>query len=149
MTTIIDERQGRRGPKPGSNSPKQAVATATTSWNVMPDWVLVLAEACDRTSQNVVAKRLKYSGSAVSSILRNNYKGRAEVIEKAVRGVLMAEVLECPVLGELRKNVCLDHQKRAQNFAATSTLRVRMYQSCRGGCMHSRLSQKFGGSDVE
>jgi hypothetical protein len=148
MTTLIDERDGKRGPTAGSNSPKQAMITATANWKVMPDWVFVLAEACDRTSQNTVAKRLKYSGSVVSSILNNNYKGKSEAVEQAVRGVLMAEVLDCPVLGELRKNLCLEHQKRAQNFAATSTLRVRMYQSCRGGCMHSRLSQKVGGENA-
>jgi hypothetical protein len=144
MTTVFNDREGKRGPTAGSNSPKQAMSTAMAAWKVMPDWVFILAEACDRTSQNAVAKRLKYSGSVVSAILNNNYKGNAEAVEKSVRGVLMAETLECPVLGELRKNICLEHQTRAKVFSSTSTLRVRMFQACRGGCMHSRLSQKVG-----
>ncbi len=147
MTSIID-RTGMRGPEPGKWSPKQSLATAQAAWaeveGGMPDWVMVLAEACDRTSQNAVARRIGMSASVVSCTINRTYKGLLDGIEARVRGALMSEEVDCPVLGQLRKDACLDHQKRAQTFSATSTMRVRMYQACRGGCVHSRLSQKVG-----
>lgn len=135
-TTII---QGSRGPKPGAGAPHKAVETALEAWGELPDWLLVMAEACDETSQNAVARRLGYSASVVSTVLKNTYKGSPNGIEKAVRGALMAEELDCPVLGGLRKNICLEHQKRAVHFRASSSMRVRLYMHCRGRCVHSRL----------
>lgn len=139
--TII---QGSRGPKPGAGSPRKAVSTATQAWGELPEWLLVLAEACDASSQNVVAKRLGYSNSVVSAVLANSYKGAVHAVEKTVRGALMAEELDCPVLGALRKDRCLENQKKAVHFHTTSSLRVRLYMSCRGKCVHSRMAIEKG-----
>jgi hypothetical protein len=152
VTTLI-QNTGTRGPKPGQWSPRQALQTATEAWantdSGLPDWVQTLAEACDRTSQGAVAKKIGMSASVVSATIKANYKGTYDGIEARVRGALMAEEVECPVLGPLRKDACLDHQKRAQNFAATSTMRVRMYRACKGGCVHSRLVKTVGGDHAE
>lgn len=86
-----------------------------------------------------MARRLGYSGSVVSAVLTNSYRGKVHAVEKAVRGALMAEELDCPVIGALRKDLCLDHQKKAVHFRPTSRWRVTLYQHCRGGCVHSRL----------
>lgn len=151
--TSLDLRH-KRGPQAGANSPRQAIATASTAWGPdMPDWLLVLATACDRASQSKVAKQLGYSGSVVSAVLNRKYNGDYLSVEKSIRGALMAETLGCPVLGDISTKLCLEHQKRARSFQPTSSLRVRLYKACRGDCLHSRLnsnpnSNNNGGDDA-
>lgn len=137
----VDADKRPRGPQPGTGSPRRAVVTVKEVWSPLPEWVLTLAEACDRTSQSAVAKRLNYSGSVISAVLNGVYKGNTDAVEKAVRGALMAETLECPVLGEIRKNICLTTQNKARDFQPTSFVRVQLYRNCRGGCVHSRLAK--------
>lgn len=133
-----------RGPQPGTTSPRAALSNATAAWGSnLPEWIVTLAEACDRSSQNAVAKRLNYSGSVVSSVLNNAYKGGLDAVEQAVRGALMAETHDCPVLGEISKSKCLDHQKKAQKFQPTSSMRVQLYRACRGACPFSRVARKL------
>lgn len=103
-----------------------------------PDWIMILAEACDRESQSAVARKIGYSGSAVSQVLSNSYqKGDIARFEQAVRGALMAATVRCPVMGELARNVCLSWQRKP--FATTNAHRVRMHQACRSGCPFSLL----------
>ncbi|MBM2032402.1 hypothetical protein JQW49_14265 [Sulfitobacter pseudonitzschiae] len=50
------------------------VEIAQKAWgDELPDWVLALAEACARTSQNRVAEDLGRSASLVSNVLRRKY----------------------------------------------------------------------------
>lgn len=138
--------EGRaRGPAPGAGSPRQSMARARQAWGeTLPDWVDALAASCDASSQAQVAKRLRFSPSVVNQVLNATYKGSNSAIEQAVRGVLLAETLECPVLGELRRNICLRHQKRARGaFTPTSSAAVQLYRSCKGGCPFSRVAQEF------
>jgi len=95
----------------------------------IPGWIWALAEACDRTSQGQVAKRLGISAAVVNQVLGNAYKGRFDRVEARVRGELMQETVTCPVLGDLSKRECLDHQKA--KFSATNPLRVRLYRACK------------------
>lgn len=137
-----------RGPKPGASAPRVSLTNASEAWgDAMPDWIRCLAEACDRSSQSVIAKRLGISGSVVSGVLRRNYAGTYESVEKATRGALMGDTLDCPVLGELATHACLDNQKRARNFSSASSIRVKLYRACRGGCMHSRMKPASGEED--
>jgi hypothetical protein len=135
----------RRGPQAGSNSPKQAMATATAAWgNELDEWLIVLATACDRSSQNMVAKKMGYSASVISAVLNKRYQGAYSAVEKTIRGKLMAETLECPILGDLQLDICLAHQKRAVHLNPTSAMRVTLAKACRGGCIHSRLPNRSG-----
>lgn len=126
MTTIIKARP--------DNAEK-----AQSSWGEdISDWIMILAEACDRESQTAVARKVGYSGSAVSQVLSNTYqKGDISRFEQAVRGALMAETVICPVMGDLPRNVCLSWQRKP--FATTNAHRVRMHQACRSGCPFSLL----------
>lgn len=144
MTEIIS--RGSRGPQPGFGATRQSLAKARAAWGEeIPDWIERLAEAADATSQAQVAKRLRFSGSVVNQVINNTYKGSLVALEQAVRGALFSEVLDCPVLGELRRNICLEHQKRARgSFNPTSSARVQLYRACKGGCVHSRIKQEFG-----
>lgn len=100
-----------------------------------PDWVVALAEVCQRERQSTVARRLGYSDAVVSSVLRGTYRGDLRAVETKVRAHLMATRVACPVLGDIDLSRCLEEQARP--FAATSGHRVRMYHACRA-CPNNR-----------
>lgn len=127
-----------RGPLPGKAAVDH-VAKARAAWgDDVPEWIVILAEACNRSSQSAVAKELGYSGSAISLAIGNSYNGDLARIEQMVRGALMAETVNCPILGELPRNVCEGWQRKP--FATTSSARIRMFQACHGDCPNSRIS---------
>lgn len=119
---------------------KDNVAAAAAAWgDPTPDWVIVLAEACNAQSQAAIAKRIGYSSSTVSQVLSNKYgMGDIAKFEQVVRGALMAETVACPIVGDMTRDVCLNWQARP--FSTTNSNAVRMYQACRSGCPHSRLA---------
>ena len=102
---------------------------ACTAWGTVPDWVAVLAEECDRSSQTQVANAVGYSGAAVSQVIGNKYTGALANVESAVRGAFMGGVVACPILGELELNKCLKHQRA--KFAPTNRQRVQLFKACR------------------
>ena len=116
------------------------LSKALAAWgDPAPDWIVVLAEACNAETQTAVARKLGYSSATVSLVLSNGYeKGDVVRIEALVRGILMAETVHCPVLSAaIGRDVCSTWQKRP--FSTASSNAVRMYQGCRSGCPHSRL----------
>ena len=131
----IESVKGGRveGAKPGQNA-----LTVARLWGAHPPaWVLELAEACDRTSQGAVARRLGISTTVVNQALSNSYAGRLDRMEQRVRGELMRETVQCPVLGEINTRACLDHQSRG--YQGTNSTRVRLFTACRR-CQHRRES---------
>lgn len=119
------------------------VASARAAWgDELPDWVLVLAEECDATSQLKAAGRIGYSTSAVCNVLKrkygteNGFGGDLQAVEQAVRGALLDATVICPVAGELPAHVCLDYQR--QPFRSTNAQRVKLYRACRSGCPNKR-----------
>lgn len=122
---------------------KKAVDTARVAWAELggcPDWIITLAEECDRTSQRQVAVRIGYSAGAVNQVLAAKYKAPLGRIEQAVRGAYLSAVVNCPVSGEIAADRCLEIQR--QPWAATNPQRVRLYTACRSGCAHSRINPK-------
>ena len=117
-----------------------AVDTARAAWESLggcPDWIIVLAEECDRTSQRAVAGRIGYSAGAVCQVLAAKYKAPTANIELAVRGAYLAAEVDCPVLGALAADRCLELQKAPW---MSSPMRIRLFKACRGGCTHSRIT---------
>jgi len=84
---------------------------ATEAWGAPPDWVLVLADASDRTSQAQVARLLAINSGYISYALRNQKPEYHQPVEYAVRGKLMAETIKCPVMGEIDQSLCVRHRK--------------------------------------
>ncbi|MGW9946962.1 hypothetical protein J2W92_002299 [Rhizobium leguminosarum] len=123
------------------------LAKCFQAWGNPPDWIIVLAEACSRNSQKTVGEQIKYSAATVSQVLSNSYRGDLAAVETMIRGALMAEIVTCPIVGEMARNMCLGWQKKP--FNATSSHRVRMYQACRSGCPHSRISASQPSGDSE
>jgi uncharacterized protein involved in cysteine biosynthesis len=118
-----------------------ALEKATGGWSGgVPDWVQTLAEQCDATSQNKVAKVLGYSAATVSLVLAGSYSGDLRRVELAVRGAFLAATVNCPVLGDIPANDCLTHQR--QDFRATNHVRVQLYRACHGGCSHASSNLK-------
>jgi hypothetical protein len=104
-------------------------ASAQVAWNNQaPDWIEVLANECDRTSQPAVARRLEISTSTLNETMRNKYKGRVDRIEAKVRGAYMGATVMCPVIGEIPTDQCLYHQKRP--FSAANPTRVALHRAC-------------------
>lgn len=108
----------------------------------LPNWVEVLATECDLSNQSTVGKKLGYSGSMVSQVLRKKYKGNLAAVESAVRGNLLQETVNCPVLDSILSSTCLENQRKP--FSASSPQRVQLYHSCNGGCPHKVNPAKSG-----
>lgn len=105
--------------------------TATKAWGTpLPDWINCLAGQCNTTTQSAVAKRLGYSAGLVSQVLRNTYPGNVAAVEEAVRGAWMGSTLDCPVMGTIGSDVCLQWRRKSKVFAATNSHRVRMFRAC-------------------
>ncbi len=89
-----------------------ALERAEAAWGaVMPEWVRVLAEACDAGGQRETALAIGYSQAVVSQVLSRSYAGDYAAVEAAVSGALMGETVRCPVFGELRRDQCLRNQR--------------------------------------
>jgi len=104
-------------------------ATVRLSWGkAAPEWIVLLAECCDKASQSAIARKLNVSGSMINQALKNSYAGRLDRLEQRVRGELMHETVGCPVLGEITKRRCLDEQNRPH--ASTNAVRVELRRAC-------------------
>jgi len=130
-----------------ASSKTNFMANAERNWGeAMPDWVKALAEEATRTSGTEMARRLGYSPAVVTGVINATYAGDLATVEAKVRGLLMNETVDCPVLGELTRDRCLNEQKMSR--IGSSSLRARISRACRSGCPHSRLSKSEGGADV-
>lgn len=118
-----------------------AVAKVHAAWGgVAPDWVIVLANECDISSQNKVAKRLGYSAAAVSCVLSGKYAGSFDRLEAKVRAVLMRDVVDCPSLGEIPSADCKVWKEKSTTFRAVNPMRVQMFRACRT-CSRNQLKK--------
>jgi hypothetical protein len=121
-------------------APTMAEKAAAAHGGAAPDWIAALAELVDREGLRGAEKRIGYSPAALSNVIRGRYAGDVARVEEKVRGALMGVTVECPVLGEIGRNQCLDWQRKP--FAATSSMRVAVYRACRSGCPHSALAKE-------
>lgn len=103
----------------------------------MSDWIDVLKQVSEHSSQSAVATRIGYSAAVVNQVLKGTYKGDLISVEDAVRGALMGAVVDCPVIGEMPRNRCIEHQRRGAHFAPTNPLRIQLYRAC-PTCEHNR-----------
>jgi len=74
------------------------------------------------------AERIGYSATVVSQVCSGKYLGDMRAVRQKVEGALMGMTVECPVIGELPRNRCLEYQR--QPFAATNHLRVQLARAC-------------------
>lgn len=104
-----------------------------------PDWIMSLQLACQTGSQKAVAAQIGYSPTVVNQVLKGVYPGDHGAVEQAVRGALMDGTVQCPVMGELRMDSCLQYQR--QKFSAFNHLQVRLYRACQT-CPNNRSNKR-------
>lgn len=116
-----------------------AMEKAQEAWGPeMPDWIVALATACDRTSQNRAARAIERSASLVSHVLARSYKGDMRAVEDLVRGVFMKGTVECPVFGDLALQECRKWRGRARKFQNVNSQYVQMYRACNRCPVHTQ-----------
>lgn len=103
------------------------------------DWLDVLRRECARTSQAQVARTLRqadgYPSSAIiNQVLHGKYASPTDRLAALVHGFFLGTTVPCPVLGAIRMDDCLDHQRRP--YSSASPLRVQMYRACLA-CPHN------------
>lgn len=88
---------------------------AEAAWgSTPPEWIAVLARACDATNQRAVADRLGASSGYVSRILNNRYPGDLVEAERQVRAALGAERVTCPLFGDMALKTCIANRRRTR-----------------------------------
>ncbi len=103
-------------------------------------WLEVLRTACKAKGQRVVATMIGYSDAVVSAVLAGKYKGNLKAVQSAVEGALQGVTVECPVVGDLPRQRCVELQ-RAPRSTANPTA-VQLHRACRGGCPHSLIAKE-------
>lgn len=106
----------------------------------VPDWILELARYADHYGLKGASARIKYARSTISQVIGGTYRGDMKRVEECVRGALMGVTVDCPVIGDLARDKCLDWQNKP--FDATNSHRVRMFHACRRGCPHSKFTKE-------
>lgn len=108
-----------------------AMERANTAWGeAMPAEIRALAEACMRSTGREVAQRLGYSDAVVSHMLSRRYPGDVQAVLIRIRGALLGQQVECPVLGPIGKDQCL--QEQTKPFSSSNPTRARLFRACRG-----------------
>lgn len=104
---------------------------ALRDWNgAPPDWVMTLADECDRTSQAKTAKRIGVSAAVVNQTLGNRYPGRLDQVERKVRNVLLSATVLCPFLGApLARKTCDENRSRT-TIPTHSPHALQLWRAC-------------------
>jgi hypothetical protein len=95
---------------------------------VEPEWIGVLRAHASAHGQKASGRAIGYSGSYVCSIINGKITSGLDAVQQAVEGALMGKTVDCPVIGDIPRNRCLEHQ--AKPFAATSPMRVALSRAC-------------------
>lgn len=78
----------------------------------MPAWVRLLATACDKDNQRIVADRLGKSSGYVSRLINRRYAGSYSEAETIVRMVYGQEDVACPLFGPIPLASCIRARRR-------------------------------------
>lgn len=98
-------------------------------------WLVTLRAECERTSQAQAATRLGVSGTTVSQVLSGTYAANPVRIERRVRGELLGEQCNCPVMGDVNTRVCQDVQERTpgkHGAGIGNPQHAQAWHACRG-----------------
>jgi hypothetical protein len=114
---------------------------ALARWGAeIPDWVAALARAADSEiakggNLETLGKMLGILGRQISGILGKTFPGKLDRFEKIVRGKLMRDTVQCPVLHmEIGSDACADYQRR--KFSSANPQLARLAKGC-PACPHA------------
>ncbi len=104
------------------------------------DWLDVLASECKRSSQAAVGRRLGVSSTMISQALNGLYPSPVglEKLRRKVLGAYMGAEVNCPVLGEIPRDLCEEYQGKP--FSSHSPIRVQLFRAC-PDCANNQESQ--------
>ena len=124
--------------KPGKSIDPRPIIKAAWGQNP-PAEIVALAEACiSRGSQASAARAIGYTGSVVSSVLSQKYKGSYEEVFAKIRDAFIRVSVECPALQQTITGAqCSGFQQMEKPRGLTET---KIYRRCRSGCVHSQLA---------
>src|SRR3546814_455142 len=89
------------------------IERASAAWGAdMPNWVRLLASACDATNQRQVGERIGKSSGYVSRLLSKTYAGSYHEAETIVRGAFGDEDVICPLWGSIPLSSCIRNRRR-------------------------------------
>lgn len=94
------------------NSDLNNIDRARLAWGDAPRWVLLLAHACDATSQREAGDRIGKSAGYISRVLNNRYTGDLAEAERLVRAAWGAEDVDCPLYGLIPLASCMTSRRR-------------------------------------
>ena len=94
-----------------------------------PDLLLLLKEKCDESTQSAVAKKLRYSPSAINQALKGSYQGDLTNLLTRVEEVYGSTTVNCPLQGEITLGRCAAN--RALPFITVNPARVELWSACR------------------
>lgn len=125
---MMKARKKQYGPKAGGTY----VERARQKWGPkIPDWIVALAQCADaHSSLGAAGKKSGLPAATVSAILGKTYPGKLERHEATVRGTLMSETVQCPVLGTIKRNDCVTNQQRKE-FSAANPQRAQLMRACK------------------
>jgi hypothetical protein len=101
---------------------------AWAAWGKPPEWVVILAKECDRTSQRSVADRLAISSSVVTRLISRTYGASHDGMEELVRAVIAKAEVECPAFGAIPLTSCIRNRRR--KGPATNSLQRTFERHC-------------------
>lgn len=123
-------------------APIDNVARAKDAWgDELPNWVLKMAEDCNRTSQSKVGRRLGVSASLVSQTISRKYPGDMTRIRELAQGEYERATVPCPVLGEIAPLACRRWQAKAERLRTGNNQNARMFRACRI-CPHCKKNEE-------
>ena len=105
-------------------------------------WLEALRSACAVSSQPVIAAKIGYSTAVVNAALKGTYKGDLKRVQQAVEGALMGSTVDCPVLGGIPRQRCVEHQRAP--FSSTNPMRVQLSRTC-PVCTHNLSGRAAAG----
>lgn len=116
-----------------------------------PAWLDALRAYAERVGGERAAERIGLSAATVSQVLAGKYQADTLRIERRVRGELLRETCECPVLLEPTLRICQEVQDARYEDIA-NPLRARAWLACRGrghfeavgACVHFNGAHKGG-----
>ena len=110
------------------------MSTAAATQQERPEWIQVLDEECERTSQKRVSRKLRQpdnfpSPTVINQVLKDKYPSPTDRIQALVEGAFMGKTVRCPVLDEITHDICIEKQELP--FAATNPQRVKLFRACK------------------
>lgn len=109
----------------------------------MERWMSALRDAIAARGLTATARQLGVSPAMISQTVKGAYRGNIARLQTLVEGSLLTETVSCPVLGELAKHKCQQHQDRPRAFATANPLKGQLYIACRSGCPFSKRTREY------